>query len=671
MKQDKQVIEYLDFFYILGIDLPIINYYDKKKHHYYSKNWKKLKNRYKISKNDDFFCASSLQFHFFNKRTIKVLHKTIYNDVEIKCSYYSSIDRYNNYIESNYKQIQEIVYRSKLSKKKKFDEMYNIVKDFFENELIPQNRIFIYSYIKDKLYRNKNFQLFNIEYTDIINEYSNNNKRDKEIEKRLKENFRIAIIDNYFTEDIIEIKKTDFDKFITENKENINSLSKSFYINNKTLQNFTFFENLKKKRKNKKRKEIALKNQIKYNKIKINDEVITQDSLDIGVVTNIKINNKSKTFTIFEKSTKRTFDITSRKNKLNIRLKNDKNPLYQVRDWKYLEYYINYGYSNRSLILTTTLGEYSIPKMYMDDLFKAEPNLFEYLGSNLSDLAYNVIFDGKNKFLLTKESKTQFENIRKSFDNKFVHFVQKTNHKTPYFLHKHKKELEQNKKETIILHHKPVSNTPIKSSKLLGTPYIPENFKYPIDKNGKAMKLLIQINFEEMPNIADFPKKGILQFYIGGQTIFDKDIKVIFHKNTDNIERHLSLSEISDVHLPIDREFIISSTNAYDYGSIVFRTNYISKNYIFSSFGDAGAKEDDMLTDFFTCSYNKMGGDIFIVNDIIPQLDPDDVLLLQLVSDIEYGDIMIADTGTMQFYIKKTDLIDRNFDNVFIEYSYY
>jgi uncharacterized protein YwqG len=51
-------------------------------------------------------------------------------------------------------------------------------------------------------------------------------------------------------------------------------------------------------------------------------------------------------------------------------------------------------------------------------------------------------------------------------------------------------------------------------SKFCGNPYVPIGYEYPKDKDGTPMKLLAQINFEEVPIISPFPNKGILQFYI-------------------------------------------------------------------------------------------------------------------------------------------------------------
>ena len=52
------------------------------------------------------------------------------------------------------------------------------------------------------------------------------------------------------------------------------------------------------------------------------------------------------------------------------------------------------------------------------------------------------------------------------------------------------------------------------SSKFGGLPYLPKNFAYPTDKKGNPLKLLAQLNFAELPLLADFPTSGILQFFV-------------------------------------------------------------------------------------------------------------------------------------------------------------
>ncbi|MGY3703308.1 YwqG family protein, partial [Vagococcus martis] len=56
--------------------------------------------------------------------------------------------------------------------------------------------------------------------------------------------------------------------------------------------------------------------------------------------------------------------------------------------------------------------------------------------------------------------------------------------------------------------------TNLYSSKIGGYGYLPKSISYPTNKNNQPLSLLAQLNFEELPTLEPFPKKGILAFYI-------------------------------------------------------------------------------------------------------------------------------------------------------------
>ena len=81
--------------------------------------------------------------------------------------------------------------------------------------------------------------------------------------------------------------------------------------------------------------------------------------------------------------------------------------------------------------------------------------------------------------------------------------------------------------------------------KLGGVPYFPKNMEYPKGKEGDyeglPLRLLVQLNFEKLPHIKDFPEKGILQIFIldSDDAIYGWDdgkinnngYRVIYHEN--------------------------------------------------------------------------------------------------------------------------------------------
>lgn len=51
------------------------------------------------------------------------------------------------------------------------------------------------------------------------------------------------------------------------------------------------------------------------------------------------------------------------------------------------------------------------------------------------------------------------------------------------------------------------------TSKICGTPYLPEHAPYPV-RDGKPMLFIAQFNFEEFPPLPDFPTTGLLQLFV-------------------------------------------------------------------------------------------------------------------------------------------------------------
>src|SRR5688500_16925586 len=59
----------------------------------------------------------------------------------------------------------------------------------------------------------------------------------------------------------------------------------------------------------------------------------------------------------------------------------------------------------------------------------------------------------------------------------------------------------------------------ITQSQFGGRGYWPVGEPYPVDSKGQYLFLLAQLNFEEIPPFNDYPRKGLLQFYISGNDL--------------------------------------------------------------------------------------------------------------------------------------------------------
>lgn len=151
-------------------------------------------------------------------------------------------------------------------------------------------------------------------------------------------------------------------------------------------------------------------------------------------------------------------------------------------------------------------------------------------------------------------------------------------------------------------------------SKLGGTPYFPKNMEYPRgisgDYKGKPLRLLVQLNFEQLPHIEDYPAKGILQIFLACENdaaygfAFARDedqntqngFRVIYH---ENIITDTSLL-ISEEDVPYD-EF---SSDEYDFPlrrEFILKAEEPSLGY--------GTPDDFRYAEALVRNYNKLSGE--------------------------------------------------------------
>lgn len=81
-------------------------------------------------------------------------------------------------------------------------------------------------------------------------------------------------------------------------------------------------------------------------------------------------------------------------------------------------------------------------------------------------------------------------------------------------------------------------------NKISGMPFIPQGGEYPVSTvDGRKLYLLIQLNFEELPHIENYPEKGILQIFIGESDLYGADFddpqkqdtwRVLYHSDIRN-----------------------------------------------------------------------------------------------------------------------------------------
>ncbi len=251
------------------------------------------------------------------------------------------------------------------------------------------------------------------------------------------------------------------------------------------------------------------------------------------------------------------------------------------------------------------------------------------------------------------------------------------------FLAPYLAQIEASKKATVNIALEDMKNDDVFASKVGGIAYWPEAEEYPKAANGEPLFLLAQIRFDEMPPMAGYPDKGMLQFFIAdtdyyganfdgdfslSQLQVQKDFRVKYWPELR--EKIVKVAPGDSEMLPHDpkkprrmkfsaqQELISDSDFRFDriFGGEAYSVieQYAAKHGI-SSDGLA-----DAVFERFNRSGHKIGGyPYFTQTD--PRSEPGMELLFQLDSD---DDMMWGDVGVGNFFISPEDLQRRDFTRV-------
>lgn len=225
-----------------------------------------------------------------------------------------------------------------------------------------------------------------------------------------------------------------------------------------------------------------------------------------------------------------------------------------------------------------------------------------------------------------------------------------------------------------------------------GTPYLPLTETYPVDSTGIPLNLLIQVNFADMPPLADYPQEGILQIYHGGDDLYgadfdnlqkQKDFRILYFPDVteDPTLLHQDFSALTaakaggDYYSPVTGQYRISFVPSVQYistGDTAFGRTILNCDDLYD-FEDEYKGEDfyeewvEPYNEHFPGEGNRLGG-----YPAFTQTDPREyndelkpyVLLLQLDSGSEGVDIMWGDCGIGNFFIHPDDLKNADFSRV-------
>jgi uncharacterized protein YwqG len=225
-------------------------------------------------------------------------------------------------------------------------------------------------------------------------------------------------------------------------------------------------------------------------------------------------------------------------------------------------------------------------------------------------------------------------------------------------------------------------------SKFGGKPYWLKGEKYPRDYSGNALRLLAQINFEELPDIGLFPPKGILQFYLPaddevyGLDFDDRTSQDFFRvvyipdvvKDVSALKTDFrAVGSLEEGIFPVVQEAKLQfcvrhapvSSWDYQFEKHIGMTSFDLYNEYTE---DINSQSAELYAETFSGAGHKMGGYAHFTQED-PRADKTkgyedfDVLLLQIDTDYELG-IMWGDAGVANFFISSENLKNLDFSEV-------
>ncbi len=275
----------------------------------------------------------------------------------------------------------------------------------------------------------------------------------------------------------------------------------------------------------------------------------------------------------------------------------------------------------------------------------------------------------------------------------------KTNLELPAELEPFRQEIESSEKPVIKITYERKA-TDFWSSKFGGVPYLPKGYDFPKDSDGKYMHLLAQLNFEEIfaqvPYLAPFPKKGILQFYIGDTDLYgmdldkldnQKDFKILYFSeiDTNNCQTDFAflLNQELEGFSPLNYKYVNNSQEClalqFSLDKECVCPEYYQFNNIFEEqkvkqLWEVMSADNYKLFDWYYANiyeiHHKIGGYGYFTQtdprEYSPQYKDHKLVLLHMISDDE---ICWGDWGVGNFLIRAEDLENLDFSQVIYNYD--
>ena len=222
----------------------------------------------------------------------------------------------------------------------------------------------------------------------------------------------------------------------------------------------------------------------------------------------------------------------------------------------------------------------------------------------------------------------------------------------------------------------------ILDDKIGGMPYLPVGEEYPLDKNGKPLGLLLQLNLNKI-DLIGFPKKGILEIFtdifLDNFTGIETEYSVKYFKEGLEYQKDLPTIDLSSYIIPasykISVEKSIDYMPIYDYRFDDTITKIINEVYEkeytrFAEFSDFSDLETQIFESLDHPSVSIGGYADFTQADprMYGNINKDECLF-KLDPCEDFDEIIIGDAGILFALISKEDIKNCNFENALVDWD--
>ncbi|MGM9535550.1 MAG: YwqG family protein, partial [Intestinibacter sp.] len=118
------------------------------------------------------------------------------------------------------------------------------------------------------------------------------------------------------------------------------------------------------------------------------------------------------------------------------------------------------------------------------------------------------------------------------------------------------KEVEKDTSKKVAYVNLKKQKTDLMDSKLGGIPYLPKNKELPVDKEGRQLKLLAQINLQDLQGMKELPSEGLLQFFVLADGCYGLDFDNSVSQDTfrviyyEEIDKNIKEEDVSKIYNP-------------------------------------------------------------------------------------------------------------------------